>query len=329
MARTVRGQERSRERLQTLVARMAWVAASIGRLLLAWVLAVAALLVGARLTGYAERQFYYPDRVVYGTPTDQGLRYDDVWFESFDGVRLHGWFVYAVGPATATVIHVHGNAQNMTAHFSFVDWLPRRGFHVFAFDYRGYGASEGHPDRAGVHRDVAAALGAVRRWPHATPDRMVALGQSLGASVLLTVLAHERGHGIRAVIADSAFFSHSAIVADHLGRFGIPARWRSPLARWLISDEYSPGPVIANVAPVPVVFFHGTRDRIVPCHHSRQLYEQAREPRQLWLAEGRDHTEAILEPEWQDRIVQFFLRALDSAERSGSSMVKSSARTDR
>ncbi len=315
--------------MRALAARMARVFASLGRLVLAWVLAVAVLLIGAKLTGYADRQFYYPDHVVYGTPADQGLRYDDVWFESSDGTRLHGWFVYAVGPATATVIHVHGNAQNMTAHFSFVDWLPRRGFHVFAFDYRGYGASDGHPDRAGVHRDVAAALGAIRRWPHATPDRMVALGQSLGASVLLTVLAHERGHGIRAVVADSAFFSHSAIVADHLGRFGIPARWRSPLARWLISDEYSPGPVVARLAPVPVVFFHGTRDRIIPCEHSRRLYEHAAEPRQLWLAQGCDHTEAILEPAWQNRIVQFFLLALDSAERPEASTMVSGARTER
>jgi cephalosporin-C deacetylase-like acetyl esterase len=77
--------------------------------------------------------FYYPDSRVYSTPAGAGLPYQDVWFTSRDGTKLHGWFIPAAsqGPALGTVVHFHGNAQNMTAHVSFVSWLPAEGFNVF------------------------------------------------------------------------------------------------------------------------------------------------------------------------------------------------------
>ncbi len=44
--------------------------------------------------------------------------------------------------AVATVIHVHGNAGNMSAHWPLVSWLPERNVNLFMFDYRGFGESE-------------------------------------------------------------------------------------------------------------------------------------------------------------------------------------------
>ena len=74
--------------------------------------------------GCASNFLYYPDRLVYQTPASHGLKYEDVLFRSRDGTLLNGWFVPAIGEPVGTVIHFHGNAQNMTAHFSYVDWLP-------------------------------------------------------------------------------------------------------------------------------------------------------------------------------------------------------------
>lgn len=104
-------------------------------------------------SGCASRFLYYPDHRVYQTPQRKGLRCEEVNFVSHDGTALTGWFVPATGKAIGTVIHFHGNAQNMTAHFSFVDWLPEEGFNVFTFDYRGYGRSAGAPERQGVFDD--------------------------------------------------------------------------------------------------------------------------------------------------------------------------------
>ncbi|HUN82536.1 MAG TPA: alpha/beta hydrolase, partial [Phycisphaerae bacterium] len=91
-----------------------------------------------------DRVFYYPDRRVHGDPAEHGLKYEDVYFAAPDGVRLHGWFFPATKPATGTVLHIHGNAANVSAHYEFIRWLPAAGYNVLTFDYRGYGQSGGH-----------------------------------------------------------------------------------------------------------------------------------------------------------------------------------------
>ncbi len=265
------------------------------------------------VTGRVESQFYYPDRLDYGTPAAAGLAFEDVFFESEDGVRLHGWFVPAVGAPTGTVVHFHGNAQNLSAHFAFVDWLPRRGFHVFAFDYRGYGRSEGRPSREGLIRDGRAAIETVRRRTEVDPDRIVVFGQSLGAASALAVVALHPELGVRAVAADSAFFSYRTIVRDKIRELPVIGWFAAPLSRWLITDDWSPGLLVDRIAPVPVLLIHGERDRVIPVHHARMLHAVAREPKMLYCIPGFDHTEALVTSDgrWRDTLVRFFLEALD------------------
>lgn len=107
------------------------------------------------MQGCANRYFYFPDNVVYQTPDQHRLSYEDVRFKSRDGTELHGWFLPAVGSnVVGTIIHFHGNAQKMTAHFSFVSWLPQEGFNLFVFDCRGYGRVAGRARATGHLRGL-------------------------------------------------------------------------------------------------------------------------------------------------------------------------------
>ena len=48
----------------------------------------------ARQAGLLDRYFiFFPESEVLATPGDHGLAYEDVWLETRDGVRLHGWLV--------------------------------------------------------------------------------------------------------------------------------------------------------------------------------------------------------------------------------------------
>ena len=128
------------------------------------------------LGGCVESMFYYPDRVRYETPDALGLRYERVRFQSTDGTALSGWFIPAAGradprEAKGTVIHFHGNAQNMSSHWRFVAWLPKQDFNVFVFDYRGYGDSEGKPEPRGVFEDSGSAIDHVRSRADVDPAR--------------------------------------------------------------------------------------------------------------------------------------------------------------
>ena len=75
-----------------------------------------------------------------------------------DGSKLHAWFLPAQGRVKGTVLHLHGNAANVSNHLPLVAWLPPRGFNVLTLDYRGFGRSQGTPSLDGVVDDAAAAL---------------------------------------------------------------------------------------------------------------------------------------------------------------------------
>lgn len=275
-----------------------------------------ALALSISCQGCVGRMFYQPDRTIYDTPDRHGLKYEEVIFQSKDGTRLSGWFIPAVGKPKGTVIHFHGNAQNMTAHFGFVYWLPTQGFNLFVFDYRGYGKSVGTPDRRGVYEDSLAALEYIAARPDIDHNRLLVLGQSLGGANAIAAVGSRPPGGIRAVVIESAFASYRDIVRDKLADIPLLSLFRTPLSHLLICNDLSPDTVIANIAPTPLLIIHGTRDTVVPYSHGKRLLELAREPKQLWTVEGGDHTEAFADPasEYRQRLVAFFNEALRSAD---------------
>lgn len=251
--------------------------------------------------------YYYPDSILYDTPERTGLRYEKVRFASKDGTRLSGWFVPAVGVKSArdakgTVVHMHGNAQNMTSHWAFVKWLPRRGFNVFLFDYRGYGESDGYPSPKGVFEDAVSALDYVRARPDIDTTRLLVFGQSLGGTNAIAAAGASQ-EGIRAVAVEAPFYSNSRIANDVL-----------PGAGFFMSDRWSAGSYVGKLSPIPLLFIHGTADLIVPYAHSQMLMAEAGEPKQLITVEGGRHMEAMMPHRgetYRNKLVVFFEKALN------------------
>ncbi|MEW5756655.1 MAG: alpha/beta fold hydrolase [Pseudomonadota bacterium] len=234
--------------------------------------------------------FFYPQKQLVRTPQDIGLAYEDVTFSSLDGTRLHGWFLPAQGPAKATVVFVHGNAENISTHVAAVYWLPAAGYNVFAFDYRGYGRSEGKESLDGVHLDARAALDYVRGRADVDPARLVLFGQSLGGAVALYTAATSQVP-LRAVVVESSFSDYRKIFREKLSDLIItwPLQW--PLS-FTVSDQYSPLAVIADLK-APLLVIHGDADPIVPVSHAHALYSAAKGDKTLWIIEQGGHTAAF------------------------------------
>jgi hypothetical protein len=259
-----------------------------------------------------DRVFYYPDEVERGTPADDALAYEDVFFSGDRGARLHGWFLPAVAakPPHATVLHLHGNAANISGHYEFVRWLPEAGYSVLTFDYQGYGRSEGSPAREATLRDASAALDYVCSRPDVDRRRIVLFGQSIGGAVA-AVVAVERREQVRAVAIDSAFSGYRKIARYHVMRNPL----LTVLAWWFpygVAAGWDPVDFVGRISPVPVLFMHGKADRIAPWEMSQELFDAAKEPKELWLIEGMNHTGVWeAEPEIaRRRLLAFFDRAL-------------------
>lgn len=262
--------------------------------------------------GCADRMFYYPTRRVYSTPAASGLSYEQVTFASRDGTALSGWFAPAVDTPKGTVIHFHGNAQNMTAHFSYVSWLPKEGFDVFVFDYRGYGRSAGAPSREGIYEDCIAAVEYVASRDDVHPNRLLIFGQSIGGANALAVMGHEQFPGVRGVATESAFYSYRLIVRDKLRQIPLVSLIRWPLSFVIVSNGKSPAHVIDNISPVPLLLIHGTADGVVPHYHGQKLLAAAGEPKELVSVPGGRHTGSLMRhgDTYRERLVDFFERSL-------------------
>lgn len=265
------------------------------------------------MTGCAGRFFYYPDHRVYQTPAQHGLPYEEVSFTSRDGTSLSGWFVPAPESPIGTVIHFHSNAQNMTAHFSYVDWLPAEGFNVFVFDYRGYGRSGGTPTRRGLYEDCLAAIDYVKTRTDVDTNKLVVLGQSLGGANALFALGNNPDSGVKAVAIDSAFFSYRSITRDKIAAIPILGWLKGPLSWMVIGNDHSPGCVIDRIAPTPLLLIHGTADTVIPYHHAEALFEAARDPKELWTIKDGQHTDALMEHGdlYRKRLINFYRTALE------------------
>jgi len=274
------------------------------------VLAAATVLLAA--TGCA-RFFFFPDGVERLTPASLGLAYEDVFFANEEGGRLHGWFLPAVPSAVdakGTVVFLHGNAQNVSAHIANVYWMPAAGFNVFLFDYRGYGASAGEPTIEGVHADAEAAIRRAATLPGVDPSRIAVFGQSLGGAIAPSATAHVLAQvPVRALVLDSAFSDFRGIAREKLASLWLTWPLQVPLA-WTVPNALRPTVALGELPGVSVLIVHGDADEVVPVAHAHRLRAAAAADAELWIVEGAGHIEAFQHAELRDRLMAFLERAL-------------------
>ena len=242
------------------------------------------------------------------TPDKYGIEYHIENFKAADGTALNAWFFPAQGEAKATVLFLHGNAENISTHFRNIAWMPAEGFNVLAFDYRGYGASDGTPSMKGALLDIDAAMRHLLTHKRVDSKRIVILGQSLGGSLAIYYVAHSTYRtNIRAVVIDSAFYDYRQIAREKLASSYIT--WPFQWLPWLtIDDDYSPADSVAAVSPLPLLLIQGDHDVVVPLRHSQQLFERAREPKERWVVSGAGHIQSLNDEAARKRLIDYLLR---------------------
>lgn len=260
------------------------------------------------LAGCIERMFFYPDNVTYTTPARAGVRADDVTVTAVDGALLHAWFLPATGAAKGTVLHLHGNAANVSNHLPLVSWLPARGYNVLMIDYRGFGRSEGKPSLDGIVDDAAAALAYLRTRSDVDQTRLIVLGQSIGGATALRLLARD-AKGVRLAVIDSAFASYRRIAREATS--GGPLAPVAAMTTGLLpGPDKDPMTALKSIR-VPLIFVHGLRDSIIDAANSEQLHV-ASPGSQLWSVPDAMHIMALAQPgSWREKLV----RAMDEAAR--------------
>jgi pimeloyl-ACP methyl ester carboxylesterase len=231
--------------------------------------------------GFLERSFVcFPEKDHHGRPEDYGLRVRDLYFETSDRVRLHGW-LFVRDPQAPFLLWCHGNAGNISHRLDNIARLQAAGINVFIYDYRGYGKSAGTLSEEGFYRDGEAAWETLLREGSVPPSRVVLFGRSLGCAMAADLAVKVPAAGL---ILESGF--------PHLGAM---ARVHYP---FVFSERFLSGRFDAlsrlKRVKMPVLVIHGDRDTIVPIDLGRRLFEAAPEPREWVEIKGADHNDTYV-----------------------------------
>jgi fermentation-respiration switch protein FrsA (DUF1100 family) len=235
---------------------------------------------------------YFPTRAMAVRPTLIGLDYEDIRFETTDGVSLSGWYV-PVEESKKIVLFFHGNAGNISHRLESIALFHKLGFNVFIIDYRGYGQSQGRISEQGTYLDAEAAWHYLVEERHIEPENIIFFGRSLGGAVA-TWLA--QNHPPKALILESTFTSVPDMGARQFPFLPV---------RLLARIKYNTLERLPRVKS-PILIVHSPDDELIPYSHGRQLFQAAPEPKDfLELRGGHNEGFIISGPGYHDGLKAF------------------------
>jgi pimeloyl-ACP methyl ester carboxylesterase len=234
-------------------------------------LLVVAAAIGAAASGCATLDTWQR-KAIFQTEAAQRFGADDppAGVEAFDlrlgnGDTVNGWYWRAQRHDAPTVLFLHGARRNLVGSLARIERWRALGFHVLAIDYRGFGRSSPLlPSEETALEDARAAFDELmRREPDA--NKRFLYGYSLGGALAIA-LAAERD-GVAGVVVESSFTSIGDIVRH--------SRWGwVPGITWLVTQPFDSAARIRKVNE-PLLFIHGTEDRVVPHTMSDRLFAAA------------------------------------------------------
>jgi len=241
--------------------------------------------------------------------------HEDVEIISFDGLKLRGkYYEYAPGAPIELMFHGYrGTAErDLSGGMQRCFALKRSALIVSQRASRG---SEGNVISFGINerRDCLSWLAfAEKRFG---PEvKIILCGISMGASTVLMVADQPLPPNVIGILADCGYSSPRAIIEKVIRQIGLPPKPLYPIVKLgarlyghFDLEEVSPVETVKK-STVPVIFFHGETDDLVPCEMSRINYEACSARKMLVTIPGAGHgLSYAVEPEtYLDALREFF-----------------------
>ena len=225
---------------------------------------------------------------------------EDVYMTSRDGLRLHAYLFPADGEPKKFVVGIHGYRSYARPEFGpYIEFYHSLGYSLLLPDDRAHRPSEGTYIGFGVldRLDCVDWVKYVRERFGDDTDVLLH-GVSMGAATVLAASGEEDLPPIRGVVADCGYTGAWDILSHQLAH---------RLPRWPFLNlcekickqkagfsfhEYTPLQQVQH-AKAPILFVHGEKDQMVPCHMVHELYEACSSEKRLLVVPEAGHGESI------------------------------------
>ncbi len=258
-------------------------------------------------------------------PADAGLPQETVVFPTHDGISLSGWLVPQPRRVRGTILYLHGVGDCKTAGVPLARLFFEHGYNVFLYDSRRHGDSGGAYCTYGYYEkfDVSTAMNVLHTRLGRKLGSVAVFGTSMGAAIAIQAAAIDSR--IKGVIAEASFTDLRTISVDYQRRI-IKLPWhflrnvamaRSQKFAKFKARDVSPLEDVTRLR-IPILFIHGTSDSFINFDYSKMLYHKAREPRELFLVPGANHTDVweVAGKLYETKVLGFLSKALKPARAS-------------
>jgi fermentation-respiration switch protein FrsA (DUF1100 family) len=242
--------------------------------------------------------------------------FEEVEIESYDGLKLNGYYLEAKTPSKKTAILAHGyssSAKAMGMHAKY--YYEDLGYNILMPDARGHGKSEGNYIGLGWHdrKDYI-------RWIEYIINRVgadsqiILHGVSMGGATVLMTSGEELPGNVKAIISDCAYTSVKEELAYQLKRmYNLPSfpllHSTSILTRIRAGYYFGESSALKQVSrsKTPILFIHGGADSFIPVEMAQELYEKCSSEKELFIVPEAGHGVAynINKEGYRKRVVDF------------------------
>ena len=226
---------------------------------------------------------------------------NEIWsITSADGLKLNATHF---SPAKVThnwVILVHGYGRDQRYAWDFAETYLDHDYNVLTPDLRASGTSEGIYLTMGAKESDDILLWIEKILENDSSAQIILHGVSMGAATVIMAAAKSQSPNLIAVIEDCGYTSaFNMFTAQLKVIFNLPS---FPIMNFVdIVSHFKTGVAISDAAPVfyvkdinvPILFIHGTEDKLVPYYMMQELYDHCHAPiKEIFSVEGAGHANA-------------------------------------
>lgn len=205
---------------------------------------------------------------------------ESTMFKATAGYSLNGWMMKPKNStAKATLIHFHGNGNNLLYQMQFVKPLVKKGYQVFIFDYSGYGFSEGKATRKQLLIDGEDAINYVKTRNDVATIPLLIHGMSYGGNLAICVAAKMQDK-VDGIITEGAFSSHKDLATN--------GNRKKIMTRLFVKEMYASENYVSQITK-PLLIIHSIDDTVIPFINGERIFANATSPKKEFLKINGKH----------------------------------------
>lgn len=218
-----------------------------------------------------------------------------------NGKRINGFYIK--GKSNKTIIFCHGVSWTRNGMLKYMDGFLKEGWNIIAYDHRGCGDSyEAMPTYGYFEKYDLDSVYKFAKEIFPKSNYFSLFGESMGGATVMQY--SELNKDFKFIIAICPFSNLKKLISSHLSIVKIPKIFHFYfsfffriyfyiLAGFDLNQVIPEKSILKN--KIPLFLSHGTKDSIIPCSMSQEIFELRKNnaKTEIFLGENSEHTPFI------------------------------------